>query len=368
MTIVRKINSWDEYYTALPDSVKEHLFLFNTDINDNLDRLYITAICPIHGLLPPILARTLLKSTLGCRYCRKGSTENKGTKSFKSQITEIKKIFPTLVFKPHNDFNLERYSTRATVFVTCSLHDPSIQYESDLKKLKKGYNPCFQCSEIKRLVRYQDQRGTTYESFIELAKQNNPLFDSFDLSRIDPVGFVPLKVEIGCKNHDETYFYTTSRYAFSIQGKGCWRCAQKARTIAPEFNTFRRRDYVDYCIETNEGYSCLYVMFFKNKQESFYKVGISKDPISRKMSIISQYGGIESLDGEIYLNIKAKAGFIWDLETKLHRLFKEFSYTPVKYFGGKTECFTNIDGILDHIPFDQVEVIIDLLSQQEIAA
>jgi hypothetical protein len=73
-----------------------------------------------------------------------------------------------------------------------------------------------------------------------------------------------------------------------------------------------------------------------NKNESFYKIGITSHPTEKRFSksydvkynveVVNEY---KSFD----------AGFIWDLEKKLHREYKTFHYKPQIYFKGITECF-----------------------------
>ena len=114
----------------------------------------------------------------------------------------------------------------------------------------------------------------------------------------------------------------------------------------------------------NHKQTFLYVYHLTNVTESFYKIGISVDPFRRLRTIRSQSGYQISIP---YL-IKGSLELIPVVEKEIHLLLKDFHHTPSKFFSGsKTECFSSIDGILDHIPFDQVEVITDLLSQQEIA-
>ena len=42
---------------------------------------------------------------------------------------------------------------------------------------------------------------------------------------------------------------------------------------------------------------------------------------------------------EVLKEIKGSPDFIWDKEKELHKLCKEFRYTPEIYFDGQTECF-----------------------------
>jgi hypothetical protein len=115
--------------------------------------------------------------------------------------------------------------------------------------------------------------------------------------------------------------------------------------------------------EKYQGNSHLYVLKIKLKRETFYKIGISVTPKRRLLSI-----PFKPSEKSIILCLKANVDLIIKLEKQLHHLLKNSKYIPSILFGGYTECFSNIDGILDYIPFDQIEVITNSLSQQEIAA
>lgn len=111
--------------------------------------------------------------------------------------------------------------------------------------------------------------------------------------------------------------------------------------------------------------SNLYVMEFSNHTETFFKIGISVDTEVRTKSLkvsSKQEYNIKSL-----LVLRADIDFIPKLEIVLHSVFQNFSYKPKQPFQGDGECFSTVHGILDHIPFDQVEIITNSLSQQEIA-
>ncbi len=151
-----------------------------------------------------------------------------------------------------------------------------------------------------------------------------------------------------------------------------WNVYTKYRTCSCEYCvTVRRREtavgwsrtrWVEYCTLNNLE-SFLYILFLSNGGESFYKVGITTN-VTKRLGKINSEGYVPNV-----LSIfKGDHSTIFTLEKKLHKKFKKNTYVPIVQFGGYTECFSNIDGILDHIPFNQVEVITDLVSQKEVAA
>ena len=160
------------------------------------------------------------------------------------------------------------------------------------------------------------------------------------------------KVPIICPTHGE--FLQSFQNHLQL-GHGCQSCNE---------NVYTRSAYIQQSL-AYDGFSNLYILLLQNNSESFYKIGISVDVKERVRQIY--YNSEVSYSISILGLFKAEAGIIWDLETNLHRQYKLHGYIPEIKFGGYTECFSNIDGILDHIPFDQLEVITNLLSQQEIA-
>lgn len=45
---------------------------------------------------------------------------------------------------------------------------------------------------------------------------------------------------------------------------------------------------------------------------------------------------------ELISQIKGTADFIWDLESSIHKLLGQHSYTPELSFSGQSECFSQI--------------------------
>ena len=78
----------------------------------------------------------------------------------------------------------------------------------------------------------------------------------------------------------------------------------------------------------------LYKVKMYNNNESFIKIGITKN------SIKERFGGIP-YKYEVIKMIKADSGYIYDLENRIKRLFKKYNYIPLIKFKGETECFKN---------------------------
>lgn len=76
----------------------------------------------------------------------------------------------------------------------------------------------------------------------------------------------------------------------------------------------------------------LYKVRLYNDFESFIKIGITTKLVSKRfINIPYQYEILKVIDGE--------SGYIFDLENRSKRLFKNYSYKPLISFKGESECY-----------------------------
>lgn len=250
-----------------------------------------------------------------------------------------------------NDYSLDSF----TVYEGCEqkielfCNKCNVFFTKAVKRLIRSKNPqgCQSCGERSCRKLKTSSQNKFENKVYELYK------DKYDLSLCI---YTKAKnyITVICKKHG-SFVITPNNL---LRGKGCVTCGREV--------TYLHRDRM-YSPLFNEKYkySYLYVVRLYNSKESFYKIGISVTPTARLKRIAKESGyAFETL-----LVIKGLVNNIPKLEYTLHKLIKSNRCIPSNYFAGSiTECFSNIDGILDHIPFDKVEVITDLLSQQEIAA
>ena len=102
-----------------------------------------------------------------------------------------------------------------------------------------------------------------------------------------------------------------------------------------------RSSYIDFCNDSSDGKSNLYVIKCQKGDEEFLKVGITAYSVERRFKTDMPY------DYTVLYEINADAGYVYDLEKRLHRILrkKEKRYTPKAPFGGHTECFSSIKPI-----------------------
>lgn len=98
----------------------------------------------------------------------------------------------------------------------------------------------------------------------------------------------------------------------------------------------------------------LYIIKCFDDDESFFKIGITSRGLNRRFSSNKYIKyNYESLY-EAYINLYDAAV----IESKLHKLYERHSYTPLKRFGGWTECFSEIN-------LDEIKRIIDEYKTEE---
>jgi hypothetical protein len=89
----------------------------------------------------------------------------------------------------------------------------------------------------------------------------------------------------------------------------------------------------------------LYVVRVYNEGEAFYKVGVTFNLSQRFARLKSAYKWRTVARFSSW-----NAGLVFDLEQRLHREFSALSYLPTADFGGRTECYSEVDSILAALP------------------
>ena len=133
--------------------------------------------------------------------------------------------------------------------------------------------------------------------------------------------------KIHCELHGE-FVQSTDVH---LMGSGCTPCSflEGKRVSGHSRSSFKAASKSRNCI--------LYIVEMYDDYESFYKIGItSKSVYSRfkkksianyKYRVLHEYKSWNSDD-------------IWNLEKKLHKEHKTYSYKPIRPFPGQTECFS----------------------------
>lgn len=133
------------------------------------------------------------------------------------------------------------------------------------------------------------------------------------------------KIKIICPDHG-VFEQTAHTHLVS----GCLKCGKG-------LTGWKRSDFIKLSRNYHDGRSLLYVIKLVGNNEEFYKVGITNHDVDfrfRGKSLPYSLSVVTSLKGE--------AGWVWDMEKKLHKTLKSYKYKPEKHFDGHTECFLSI--------------------------
>ena len=221
-------------------------------------------------------------------------------------------------------------SARTKFKVTCKKHNHI--FEKDITTYLNGHG-CPKCSA----ENYSEVRTKTTQQFITQAMEVHG--DKYDYTET-AYKTCRTKVDIICKLHGK-YSQTANNH---LAGNGCTKCF----TEDFKYNIYFRDGY----ISTARGRTAIvYVIKCTGDGETFYKIGKTVAGLSGRFCKSNL-----PYDYEEICTIESDAGTIYDLEIELHKLYKEYNYTPNKSFAGHTECY-NINLPTDTIRKWQIQVM-----------
>jgi hypothetical protein len=272
----------------------------------------IKIICPTHGLFEQIASSHL--SGAGCDKCSKDARKN-------NTITFIEKAK-----LKHNDiynYSLVDYvGNHKSVKIICKKHGI---FEQIASTHLQGHN-CPKCS-IENL-------SYTTEEFIERASKIHNY--KYDYSLSNYVGS-DNKIDIICKIHGLFSQIANSH----IEGKGCRKCGGISR------GKFHSENPSDWRHTTwhNDGLKSknftgfkVYVIKCWDEFETFYKIGKTFVNIEKRFA-----GSNMPYNYEILKTITDVDGVsLSKLENRKQKLHRAYRYEPIKKFGGRYECFSEI--------------------------
>lgn len=266
----------------------------------------VDIICPTHGSFRQ-LPKLHLKGH-GCGWCGGAWKYTKEMFVAKARIIHGDKY-------NYDNFEYISFETKSTI--NCLVHGLFMQTPA----CHFSGNGCPQCG----LKARTDKHRTKLSEFHELARAIHGL--KYDYSRVK---FKRLKdkVEIECPYHGVFKKDAASHLA----GSSCPTCLQE------DCRGYSRSAYVKTCKERGDSTSNLYVIKCFDDIEVFFKVGITKESEIKKRFA---YGKIP-YGFELLYVLNGEAGFIYDLETQIHRMLRSYKHKPLKNFGGSQECFSEI--------------------------
>lgn len=270
-----------------------------------------TITCKEHGNFE-IGAGYFLKGG-GCPHCRK----HKSTRIKWTTESIIKKL---KTFHPDKDYSKVQYNTGKTkIEIICKEHG---SYFNTPENLLKGQN-CKQCAR-------KNKKKYSLKHYINKAREKHR--DKYDYSLIKSVKGCLDKVPIVCPEHG--IFYQCIGY--HSRGVGCYKCGMEY--IKNSFKTFHKKRFLGgvrksewLSIQRNRE-ATLYVVRLFNDTESFLKIGITFNKVSKRLCQIKYNKEI------LFTYSSLDADFVFELEKHCKTKFKNQKILPNTLFKGYTEC------------------------------
>lgn len=143
------------------------------------------------------------------------------------------------------------------------------------------------------------------------------------------------KIEIICRHHG-SFFPTPKNH---LNGAICLMCScdPKITNTKRGFNLFSNSGYEEYCNDVNKT-PFIYLLKIKDKEQCFYKIGLSVCVRKRISHIKEQSKMNVDLLSKIQIDPRAARS----TEIKIHRTLKPHRYYPTVSFAGDTECFSKL--------------------------
>lgn len=277
-------------------------------------------ICSKHGEVERTL-RLVLVGKYACRDCYKLDAPRIARKDISTYLSEVKKRHPSFDFSKFNPLGMTDKST-----VTCPRHG---DHKIDLHHIYYRNQLCDKCGNDK----ISQKRKTTKDKFIKKFEEKNGYVPG--LYDIDFKGWRE-KITLKCFKHGT---YERLAYALYLSG-GCPECG---RQHVKKYLTKTR--FIKSC-RKNFGVGFFYVFSVSYRDEHFYKIGVTSS-IKRRTQ---DFNG-KSYSKYTFTLCHLETGtpeHIFQKEVNSKKILKEYRYLPKHRFGGFTECFFNIEKIIDY--------------------
>lgn len=226
----------------------------------------------------------------------------------------------------NNKYNYDNSNFRVTtdkVIIVCPDHG---EFTQTVAHHLEG-SSCRACSMDKRDYNYL--RSST-EEFITKARITHN--DTYDYSKVEYTNSKD-PINITCPTHGD-FLQTPSSH---LMGKGCLQCGRdnSGWTTSSWIKAAKRSKYFD-------GFK-VYIILCYLDNEVFIKIGRTFRTVKNRFNNVGF-----PYEYDILHEFKGDASAMMTKELELHRLYKDYKYTPNLPFDGDTECFDEtILGIYD---------------------
>ena len=272
----------------------------------------INIICPIHGLFKQSPISHL--QNIGCKQCSNIKKSNNMFSNINIFIDKANQIHGNKY-----DYSLVNYNgSQSQIKIICPIHGLFEQQTPNSHLKGRG---CPNCGLISRTNR----RTFTTDIFIEKANQvHNNKYNYTKTKYIKK----DIKVKIICPIHGEFEQIPNDH----LRGTGCKKCSFSEHnggwTTSNWINAANESKYFDSFK--------VYVIECWNDEERFIKIGRTFTTVEQrfhsKHDLPYNYKILKIIENPDYM-------YIFNLENKLKRKFKDFKYLPTLPFGGQYECY-----------------------------
>jgi hypothetical protein len=269
-------------------------------------------VCPIHGTFSQTPASHL--SGCGCSLCGKELTQqhNREQRLTQDQFVERSRSIHGNRYNYPNAY----VSSKTKIGIMCPVHGAFYQTpESHMRG-----DGCPKCALDLASINLR----MTKEEFVSRSR----LIHTHSLYTYNEFMYINARTsgKIHCSTHG--YFMQTPREHL-YKAAGCPMC--KRQKLGGRYST----KFCNKNPHLTTSPATIYVLRITTPGESFIKIGITRQPLSRRLSVYP-FDNIEVL-----LEQQMTLREVWDVEQLILRLFAIKSYIPTVHFAGSTECFVD---------------------------
>jgi hypothetical protein len=285
------------------------------------DKTKLKIICKKHGIFEQTSNSHL--SNRGCNKC--GIDKNiKNTVSNTLDFVQKANIKHNFKYTYTKTNYVKSY---LDVIITCPIHGDFLQRPNN----HLTGSDCYKCG----LIEAGKNIALDVKVFHEKAKDKHNNFYTYDLSNYINTS---VKINITCPIHG-VFQQTPDSH---LQGQGCKICGRIRITNFQKENAcgWHYSDWEKTAKKSKnfDSFKC-YIIKCWTDDETFYKIGKTFTTLKKRFGTIT----LMPYTYEIVKEIIGDAFYISSIEKKLHLENKDNKYIPFKSFGGKNECFSQIN-------------------------
>lgn len=213
------------------------------------------------------------------------------------------------------DFSrIEYKSYTEKVVVVCDRHG---EFLSSPANLLRGRS-CPSCG-------WESATKARTKKFPDFEKEANLVHNHKYVYKEDGFKGSSTEIPILCSHHG-VFYQKPSKH---LAGQGCPSCSLESKG-------YSKTAFEEACNRNSDGLGTLYVLTCHSRGDYFYKVGITS------LSVGERYRkrGSMPYDFKILFTAVGMPSEVFDLEKSINRELRHQRHTPLKAFGGMTECIS----------------------------